>query len=87
MLLCNLFEDLGGPRERHALVVCAVTDIATPRAERSERRQGLMETVSPWSRDPGDHELAVARTLRVGADVPGRGCSGDPGSHFRGSTV
>ena len=54
------------------LVVSAVTDSATPRAESSEPRTGSMNTALLRGRHTGDHGFEVVPTLSVGADVPNR---------------
>jgi hypothetical protein len=87
MLLCNHLEELDELRERLGLVVCAVPDIATLRAEISEPRQGLMATASLCGCHAGDREFAVVPALRVGADAPSGVVAAIPAPVREGSTV
>ena len=54
------------------LVVSAVTDSATPRAEISEPQTGALKTALLRDCHTGDHGFEVVPTLSVGADVPNR---------------
>lgn len=75
-------------RERlDRLVVSAVTDSATSRAEISEPRTGSMKTALLRGCHTSDHGFAVVPTLGVGADVPNRGVAVTPAPTRAGSTV
>jgi hypothetical protein len=69
------------------LVVSAVSDVATLRAEISEPRPGLMETVSLCSRPSGEDAFEVVATPRVSADVPSRAAAVIAASTRAGSAV
>jgi hypothetical protein len=69
------------------LVVSAVTDSATPRAEISEPQTGSMKTALLRGRRTSDHGSKVVATLRVGADVPNRGVAVNRAPTRRGGTV
>lgn len=75
-------------RERlDCLVVCAVTDSATPRAEISEPQTGSMKTALLRGCHASDHGFDVVATLRVGADVPNGGVAVIRAPTRGGSTV
>jgi hypothetical protein len=69
------------------LVVSAVTDSATPRAEISEPQTGSMKTALLRGCHTSDLGFEVVATLRVGADVPNRGVAVIPAATRGGSTV
>jgi hypothetical protein len=75
-------------RERlDRLVVCAVTDSATPRAEISEPQTGSMKTALRPGCHASDHGFDVVATLRVGAHVPNGGVAVIRAPTRGGSTV
>jgi hypothetical protein len=75
-------------RERlDRLVVCAVTDSATPRAEISEPQTGSMKTALLRGCNASGHGFDVVATLRVGADVPNGGVAVIRAPTRGGSTV
>lgn len=75
-------------RERlDRLVVCAVTDSATPRAEISEPQTGSMKTALLRGCHASDRGFDVVATLRVGADVPNGGVAVIRAPTRGGSTV
>ena len=55
------------------LVVSAVTDSATPRAEIPVPRTGSMKAALLRGRHTSDHGVEMVATPRIGADVPNRG--------------
>jgi hypothetical protein len=69
------------------LVVSAVRDVATPRAEISEPRPGLMETASLCDCPSSGHAFEVVAAPRVGADVPRRAVAVIAASMRAGSAV
>jgi hypothetical protein len=69
------------------LVVSAVPDSATPRAEISAPQTGSMRTALLGGCRAGDHGFAVVPSLNVGADVPDRGAAVIPAFTRGGSTV
>jgi hypothetical protein len=75
-------------RERlDRLVVSAVTDSATPRAEIPEPQAGSTKTAVLRGRHTSDHGFEVVATLRVRADVPNRGVAVILAPTRGGSTV
>jgi hypothetical protein len=69
------------------LVVSAVTDSATPRAEISAPQTGSIGTALLGGCHASDHGFEVVPSLSVGADVPDRGAAVIPASTRGGSTV
>jgi hypothetical protein len=69
------------------LVVSAVTDSATPRAQISEPQTGSMKTALLRGCHASDHGFEAVRSLSVGADVPDRRGAVIPAFTRGGSTL